>query len=85
MSKEMKYLVLENYIGGKFVPCSKLVDSFDPSTGEIYCKVPDSGSEEVRFFLVFLSFSQVLLNILRCHLYMFNYALRYKIKVQFYL
>ncbi|KAG1961042.1 2-aminomuconic semialdehyde dehydrogenase [Pimephales promelas] len=47
MSKEMKYLVLENYIGGKFVPCSKLVDSFDPSTGEIYCKVPDSGSEEV--------------------------------------
>jgi len=77
MSKEMKYLVLENYIGGKFVPCSKLVDSFDPSTGEIYCKVPDSGSEEVRFFSIFLSFSQVLLNILRCHLYMFNYALHY--------
>ncbi|XP_056095902.1 2-aminomuconic semialdehyde dehydrogenase [Rhinichthys klamathensis goyatoka] len=47
MSKDMKYLVLENYIGGKFVPCSKLVDSFDPSTGEIYCKVPDSGPEEV--------------------------------------
>ncbi|XP_077074249.1 2-aminomuconic semialdehyde dehydrogenase [Siphateles boraxobius] len=47
MSKDMKYLVLENYIGGKFVPCSKLMDSFDPSTGEIYCKVPDSGPEEV--------------------------------------
>lgn len=43
----MKYLVLENYIGGKFVPCSKLMESFDPSTGEIYCKVPDSGPEEV--------------------------------------
>uniref|UniRef100_A0A671MVT2 2-aminomuconic semialdehyde dehydrogenase n=1 Tax=Sinocyclocheilus anshuiensis TaxID=1608454 RepID=A0A671MVT2_9TELE len=42
-----KYLVLENYIGGKFVPCSKLMDSFNPSTGEVYCKVPDSGPEEV--------------------------------------
>ncbi|XP_048035039.1 LOW QUALITY PROTEIN: 2-aminomuconic semialdehyde dehydrogenase [Megalobrama amblycephala] len=47
MSKDIKYLVLENYIGGKFVPCSKLIDSFNPSTGEVYCKVPDSGPEEV--------------------------------------
>ncbi|KAL1250188.1 hypothetical protein QQF64_021193 [Cirrhinus molitorella] len=47
MSKDNKYLVVENYIGGKFVPCSKLIDSFNPSTGEIYCKVPDSGPEEV--------------------------------------
>ncbi|XP_043080453.1 2-aminomuconic semialdehyde dehydrogenase [Puntigrus tetrazona] len=46
MSKD-KYLVLENYIGGKCVPCSKLIDSFNPSTGEVYCKVPDSGPEEV--------------------------------------
>ncbi|KTF74574.1 hypothetical protein cypCar_00032998 [Cyprinus carpio] len=46
MSKD-KYLVLENYIGGKFVPCSKLIDSFNPSTGEVYCKVPDSGPQEV--------------------------------------
>ncbi|XP_051947912.1 2-aminomuconic semialdehyde dehydrogenase [Xyrauchen texanus] len=43
----MNYLVLENYIGGKFVPCSKLIDSYDPSTGEVYCKVPESGPEEV--------------------------------------
>uniref|UniRef100_A0A672N8A5 2-aminomuconic semialdehyde dehydrogenase n=1 Tax=Sinocyclocheilus grahami TaxID=75366 RepID=A0A672N8A5_SINGR len=43
----IKHLVLENYIGGKFVPCSKLIDSFNPSTGEVYCKVPDSGPEEV--------------------------------------
>lgn len=53
MSKETKhtnYLVLENYIGGKFVPCGKHLDSFDPSTGELYCKVPDSGPEEVRHF-----------------------------------
>ncbi|KTF93984.1 hypothetical protein cypCar_00009302 [Cyprinus carpio] len=50
MSKDIKYLVLENYIGGNFVPCSKLINSFNPSTGEVYCKVPDSGPEEVRFF-----------------------------------
>ncbi|KAL0967116.1 hypothetical protein UPYG_G00247980 [Umbra pygmaea] len=41
-------LVLENYIGGKFVPCSRHIDSFDPSTGEVYCKVPDSGKDEVE-------------------------------------
>lgn len=41
-------LVLENYIGGKFVPCSRHVDSYDPSTGELYCTVPDSGVAEVR-------------------------------------
>ncbi|KAL2082456.1 hypothetical protein ACEWY4_022274 [Coilia grayii] len=40
-------LVLENYIGGKFLPCSAYIDSYDPSTGRVYCKVPDSGSEEV--------------------------------------
>uniref|UniRef100_A0A8C2DII2 Aldehyde dehydrogenase 8 family, member A1 n=1 Tax=Cyprinus carpio TaxID=7962 RepID=A0A8C2DII2_CYPCA len=44
----IKYLVLENYIGGNFVPCSKLINSFNPSTGEVYCKVPDSGPEEVN-------------------------------------
>uniref|UniRef100_A0A8C2DIG4 Aldehyde dehydrogenase 8 family, member A1 n=1 Tax=Cyprinus carpio TaxID=7962 RepID=A0A8C2DIG4_CYPCA len=48
MSKDIKYLVLENYIGGNFVPCSKLINSFNPSTGEVYCKVPDSGPEEVN-------------------------------------
>ncbi|KAF4077947.1 hypothetical protein AMELA_G00193940 [Ameiurus melas] len=41
-------LVLENYIGGKFVPCSRHVDSHDPSTGELYCRVPDSGAPEVE-------------------------------------
>lgn len=41
------HLVLENYIGGKFVPCSRHIDSYDPSTGEVYCKVPDSGTDEV--------------------------------------
>ncbi|XP_048842502.1 2-aminomuconic semialdehyde dehydrogenase [Brienomyrus brachyistius] len=42
------HLVLENYIGGKFVPFSRHIDSYDPSTGEVYCKVPDSGKDEVE-------------------------------------
>lgn len=45
MASEM--LVLENFIGGKFVPCTNHIDSYDPSTGKVYCKVPDSGKEEV--------------------------------------
>lgn len=48
-AKRPNVLVLENYIGGKFVPCAKHIDTFDPSTGEVYCKVPDSGPKEVRF------------------------------------
>ncbi|XP_030643025.1 2-aminomuconic semialdehyde dehydrogenase isoform X1 [Chanos chanos] len=40
--------MLENYIGGKFIPCSAYIDSYDPSTGEVYCKVPDSGPKEVE-------------------------------------
>ncbi|KAG8011249.1 Aldehyde dehydrogenase family 8 member A1 [Nibea albiflora] len=47
MSKN-SYLVLENYIGGKFVPSRSHIDSYDPSTGEVYCKVPDSAEEEVE-------------------------------------
>ncbi|XP_034018531.1 2-aminomuconic semialdehyde dehydrogenase [Thalassophryne amazonica] len=48
ISEQHKQLVLENYIGGQFVPCSRHVDSYDPSTGEVYCKVPDSGEDEVE-------------------------------------
>ena len=40
-------LTLENFINGKIVPCSSYIDSYDPSTGEVYCRVPDSGNEEV--------------------------------------
>lgn len=39
--------MLENFIGGKFVACKSHIDSYDPSTGEVYCSVPDSGPEEV--------------------------------------
>lgn len=45
MAAEM--LVLENFINGKFLPCRNHIDSYDPSTGKVYCKVPDSGQEEV--------------------------------------
>ncbi|XP_058422801.1 2-aminomuconic semialdehyde dehydrogenase isoform X3 [Diceros bicornis minor] len=40
-------LMLENFIDGKFLPCASYIDSYDPSTGEVYCRVPDSGKEEV--------------------------------------
>ncbi|XP_004465340.1 2-aminomuconic semialdehyde dehydrogenase [Dasypus novemcinctus] len=41
-------LMLENFIGGKFLPCHSYLDSHDPSTGEVHCRVPDSGEEEVE-------------------------------------
>ncbi|KAK1338040.1 hypothetical protein QTO34_001147 [Cnephaeus nilssonii] len=31
-----------------FLPCNSYIDSYDPSTGEVYCRVPDSGKEEVE-------------------------------------
>lgn len=58
-SEPQSYLVLENYIGGKFVPCQGHIDSYDPSTGEVYCKVPDSGEKEVGHPL-YLSISNLL-------------------------
>ncbi|XP_062344820.1 2-aminomuconic semialdehyde dehydrogenase isoform X2 [Cinclus cinclus] len=48
MAHSKALLVLENFIGGKFVPCSSYVDSYNPSTGDVYCRVPDSGKEEVE-------------------------------------
>lgn len=47
MAHSEDLLVLENFIAGKFVPCSSYIDSYNPSTGDVYCKVPDSGIEEV--------------------------------------
>ena len=35
---------IENFIGGKFFPCDKHVESFNPSTGKVYAKVPNSNS-----------------------------------------
>ncbi|XP_030201379.1 2-aminomuconic semialdehyde dehydrogenase [Gadus morhua] len=47
-SEHQTHLVLENYIGGKFVACGDSIDSYDPSTGQVYCSVPDSGQDEVN-------------------------------------
>lgn len=40
-------LVLENFIAGTMVPCKRLLDSHDPSTGQVWAKIPDSGKLEV--------------------------------------
>ncbi|XP_009997444.1 PREDICTED: aldehyde dehydrogenase family 8 member A1 isoform X3 [Chaetura pelagica] len=48
MAHSKTLLVLENFIAGKFVPSSSYIDSYNPSTGEVYCRVPDSGKEEVE-------------------------------------
>lgn len=46
MSAEIE--VLQNFINGEFVSCSRHVDSYNPATGEVHLKVPDSGQEEVQ-------------------------------------
>nr|XP_010299793.1 PREDICTED: aldehyde dehydrogenase family 8 member A1 isoform X3 [Balearica regulorum gibbericeps] len=48
MAHSKALLVLENFIAGKFVPCSSYLNSYNPSTGDVYCRVPDSGKEEVE-------------------------------------
>ncbi|XP_004673932.1 PREDICTED: aldehyde dehydrogenase family 8 member A1 isoform X2 [Condylura cristata] len=48
MAGTKELLVLNNFIGGKFLPCNSYIDSYDPSTGEVYCRVPNSGKDEVE-------------------------------------
>ncbi|KAM5263069.1 2-aminomuconic semialdehyde dehydrogenase isoform 2-T2 [Ctenodactylus gundi] len=48
MAGTVQLLMLENFIDGKFLPCNSYIDSYDPSTGEVYCKVPNSGEEEIE-------------------------------------
>ena len=54
LTKEVVYkryptmIVVENFINGKFVPTDSYIDSFDPSTGEVWAKVPASGEREVQ-------------------------------------
>ena len=38
---------LENFIDGQFIPCSSHLDSYNPATGEVFLKVPDSGKQEI--------------------------------------
>eukprot|EP00058_Branchiostoma_floridae_P016960 XP_002602448.1 hypothetical protein BRAFLDRAFT_63460 [Branchiostoma floridae] len=41
-------LVLQNFIDGQFVGTESHIDSYNPSTGEVYAKVPDSGEADVN-------------------------------------
>ena len=39
---------VKNYIDGEFEDCDRYLDSFDPSTGDVWAKIPDSGADEVE-------------------------------------
>lgn len=38
---------VENFIGGNFVKAADYIDSFDPSTGKPWAKIPDSDTTDV--------------------------------------
>lgn len=40
--------VLQNFIDGQFVSCSRHIDSYNPATGEVHLKIPDSDKEDVE-------------------------------------
>ncbi len=40
-------IVVQNFIDGKFVEATEHMDSYDPSTGSVWAKIPDSGKLEV--------------------------------------
>ncbi|XP_061181461.1 2-aminomuconic semialdehyde dehydrogenase-like [Saccostrea echinata] len=44
----MEKVIVQNFVNGKFVPTEKYIDSFDPSTGEVWAKIPDSGEKEIN-------------------------------------
>ena len=39
---------LENFINGRFMPCTRHVDSYNPTTGEVHRQVSDSSAEQVE-------------------------------------
>lgn len=41
-------LVVENFINGHFVSTKSHIDSFDPSTGSVWAKIPDSEEKDVN-------------------------------------
>jgi len=44
----MSLVKVQNFINGQFVESEKYLDSFDPSTGEVWAKIPDSSEAEVN-------------------------------------
>lgn len=51
MVGKREFLMLENFIGGKFLFCNLYIDFYDLLIGEVYCKVLNSGKEEVSLFI----------------------------------
>ncbi|XP_041361231.1 2-aminomuconic semialdehyde dehydrogenase-like [Gigantopelta aegis] len=43
----MVEVTVSNFINGKYEATSTYIDSYDPSTGEVWAKIPDSGQTEV--------------------------------------
>ena len=41
-------LILSNFIDGEFVPSENYIDSYDPSVGEVYARIPDSDASVVN-------------------------------------
>ncbi|KAF0442326.1 aldehyde dehydrogenase [Gigaspora margarita] len=44
-------LVLQNFIGGEFLDAkvANFIDSYNPSTGKVYAKIPDSTEDDINF------------------------------------
>src|SRR5687768_15231911 len=42
-----KLLTIENFIDGQFKSTKNHIDSYDPSNGQVWAKVPDSGPAEI--------------------------------------
>ena len=40
--------VLQNFIDGQFVPSARHIDSYNPATGEVHLKIPDSNKEDIE-------------------------------------
>ena len=40
-------VVVQNFINGRFVEATEHMDSYDPSTGSVWAKIPNSGKLEV--------------------------------------
>ena len=44
----MSSLTVHNFIDGKFVVPKQYLDSYDPSTGEVWAEIPDSDELDVE-------------------------------------
>jgi acyl-CoA reductase-like NAD-dependent aldehyde dehydrogenase len=44
----MSAIKVQNFINGKFCETTNYLDSFDPSTGEVWAKIPDSTASNVE-------------------------------------